>query len=151
MFARYVLLADKDMGAGAGWDIPEEELDPSVLRQEIMDDFDAAAAMAERTYKREVREQKPQAKTELLRYKKLMLGLKVEWGTCPLKWWRANADKFPWCAKLARRDLAVFGSQAAVERIFSKAGYLCSNRRAKMLPSTLKRLVFLNMNYKHIK
>ena len=98
-----------------------------------------------------LRELKPVAKAELGRYKRHMSGVKRKWGSCILAWWRANADKFPWCAKLARRDLAVFGSQAAVERIFSKAGYLCSNRRAKMLPSTLKRLVFLNMNYKHIK
>ena len=58
---------------------------------------------------------------------------------------------FPWCAQVAQRDLAVFGSHASVERFFSLAGRLVSKLRTSMDPSTVARLVRLMLNFDLIK
>ena len=58
-----------------------------------------------------------------------------------------NWHRFPLLCNLARRDLAVLGSQAAVERFFSKSGLLVSKLRTSMKPSTVARLVLLMCNH----
>ncbi|KAE8241387.1 hypothetical protein A4X13_0g7437 [Tilletia indica] len=59
----------------------------------------------------------------------------------PGKWWKDNEVEFPRLAKLARIILSVPGSTAAVERIFSRAGIMCSSRRGRLTGETLDLLV----------
>ena len=99
------------------------------------------------------RELKPVVRKELDHYKHFNLSKdeKKELQKRPLKFWKKYCLVFPWCAKLARRDLAVFASQACIERIFSNAGRHCTKARAAMHHKTLKRMVLLNMNKHMIK
>jgi hypothetical protein len=92
--------------------------------------------------------EKKKAAAELQRYS--LRPAEGKWGRNPLLWWAKHKDEFPWCARLARRDLAVFGSQAAVERIFSLTGRLCSKLRARMHPATVARLARLQLNHELI-
>ncbi len=50
---------------------------------------------------------------------------------------------FRWLAKLARRDLAIFRSQATVKRFFSKAGRIVSKLCTHLKPKTVCKLLFL--------
>ena len=40
----------------------------------------------------------------------------------PLSWWKSNAYKYPWMAKLAQAYLCVPATNAPAERVFSTAG-----------------------------
>ena len=100
--------------------------------------------------RKKIRLTKPLARAELLRYKALQKSALKKFKHKPLLFWKQNHRQFPWCALLARRDLAVFAGQATIERIFSKAGRHATKARAKMLPRTLQRLVFLNLNKERI-
>ena len=44
------------------------------------------------------------------------------------------------------RDLAIFGSQAAIERIFSKAGRVVSKERCAQKPATVEALLRCALN-----
>ncbi|KAE8239132.1 hypothetical protein A4X13_0g8240 [Tilletia indica] len=59
----------------------------------------------------------------------------------PNKWWKDNECEFPQLSKLARIVLSVPGSTAAVERVFSHAGWIASARRARLNGTTMGMLV----------
>ncbi|KAE8237673.1 hypothetical protein A4X13_0g8675, partial [Tilletia indica] len=59
----------------------------------------------------------------------------------PYKWWRDNEAMFPTIAKLARIILAIPGSSSAVERVFSQAALVSTNRRASLSAASISRLV----------
>ena len=50
----------------------------------------------------------------------------------PLSWWRKNAKRFPCLAGAARNYLAVPGTSAASERVFSSGRHLVSEFRQKL-------------------
>ncbi|CAD6977205.1 unnamed protein product, partial [Tilletia controversa] len=50
----------------------------------------------------------------------------------PYKWWRDNEKVFPTLSKLARIILAISGSSSAVERVFSQAALVSTNRRGSL-------------------
>jgi hypothetical protein len=54
--------------------------------------------------------------------------------------------RIKWLAKLARRDLAIFCSQALVERFFSKAGRIVSKLRGRLKPETVVKFLFLMLH-----
>ncbi len=47
----------------------------------------------------------------------------------PLQWWKSNQSSYPTLARFARKYLALPGSTASVERLFSTAGVICTDRR----------------------
>ncbi|KAE8207812.1 hypothetical protein CF327_g7250 [Tilletia walkeri] len=59
----------------------------------------------------------------------------------PNKWWKDNECEFPQLSKLARIVLSVPGSTAAVERVFSHAGWIASAQRARLNGTTMGMLV----------
>lgn len=67
---------------------------------------------------------------------------------CPeLHWWYRNQGTFPHLAMLARIYLAIRGSSAAPERLFSKTGRLKSALRSSMTPHHLNMKVMIRDNY----
>lgn len=61
----------------------------------------------------------------------------------PLAWWRRSQDPYPGLAAAARRYFAIPATSAPVERLFSVAGYVMSDRRCRMSPQTFEMLVGL--------
>jgi hypothetical protein len=53
---------------------------------------------------------------------------------CPLRWWSANAWRFPHLAGVATSVFAVPASTAALERLFSAAGRAVNRRRPRLRP-----------------
>ena len=114
-------------------------------KTDIMDDYDTNVRIVDAEMKRLEKKLRADVIIELRLYTELKLMGK--WGDNPLTWWRlVGAAQFPWCAKLARRDFAVFGSQAAIVRIFIHCGRLVSKQRAAMKPATVERMAFLYFN-----
>ena len=66
--------------------------------------------------------------------------------TNPFEWWAFNKTKYPFVAAVAREYLAIPATSVASERIFSKCGLVCSDRRASLSPQHVEQLVFLSHN-----
>lgn len=64
----------------------------------------------------------------------------------PFEWWAENKIRFPHVAAVSREYLAVPATSVASERIFSKCGLVCSDRRAALNPQHVEQLVFLSQN-----
>ena len=60
----------------------------------------------------------------------------------PLKWWRANAFRYPILMHLAKKYLAIPATSVPSERAFSAAGHIVSAKRASLLPSSVHVGVF---------
>ncbi|CAF3622568.1 unnamed protein product [Rotaria socialis] len=63
--------------------------------------------------------------------------------TNPLTFWQQHEYTFPHLSKFARKIFAVPCSSAAVEREFSAAGQLVTQRRSNIEPSTINDILFL--------
>ena len=61
----------------------------------------------------------------------------------PLIFWQEHQSLFPNLSKLARKTFAVPCSSAAVEREFSAAGQVITQRRANLEPTTVNDILFL--------
>jgi hypothetical protein len=148
--------ADADSDSG-GWGEDDAAAGRGLMATdlEIKSDFDKQSKQLEKDMhmKQEEKRLKGDVRIELQIYIDQCTSHKAaKWGDSPLRWWaQLGQHSFPWCARLARRDLAVFGSQASVERIFSHCGRLVSKQRAAMKPSTVERMAFLYFNNKMIK
>lgn len=64
----------------------------------------------------------------------------------PLKWWQINQSKYPTVAAVARVYLGIPATSVASERIFSKCGRVCTERRSLLSPNHIEQLVFLAQN-----
>jgi hypothetical protein len=87
---------------------------------------------------------------EIDRYINLQLDPNVTY-TNPLDFWQQSQyhQSFPNLSRLARQYFSIPCSSAAVERQFSAAGIIISQRRANMDPSTLNNVIFLRSVEKH--
>ena len=65
----------------------------------------------------------------------------------PLDFWRVNGDKFPRLCVTAKQVFCAPGSTAAVERIFSIAGYILSQRQNRLTDSNFENQLFANVNF----
>jgi len=68
----------------------------------------------------------------------------------PLAWWRARMQVYRELVPLARKSFCIVATSVPSERIFSKTGQLISARRNRLAAKTVKMVMFLNVNYKHI-
>ena len=68
----------------------------------------------------------------------------------PLRWWKDHAERFPYLAKLARKYLATPASSVYSERLFSEYGNIFEEKRARLLPKTGEKLLFLHHNIKRL-
>ena len=68
----------------------------------------------------------------------------TEWN--PLDYWRINAHKFKRLSVLAREILSATATTAGVERVFSLAGILLSDRRLRTGDVNFETLLFCNVN-----
>lgn len=64
----------------------------------------------------------------------------------PLSWWRENEGRFPTLSNLARSLLCIPATSTPAEPIFSAAGNICSQKRARLTPEHVDMLTFLSMN-----
>ncbi len=64
----------------------------------------------------------------------------------PLQWWKSNQSSYPTLAQFARKYLALPGSTASAERLFSTAGVICTDQRTRLSARLLKALVLLKWN-----
>ncbi len=56
----------------------------------------------------------------------------------PLDWWKANEEQFPNLAKMARDYLAIPGTSASSERLFSSGRQLITDFRCSLNPQTIQ-------------
>lgn len=61
--------------------------------------------------------------------------------TCPLAWWRANWVRFPHLSNMARDVLAIPATSVPCEQMFSSAGRVITDYRAKLSPETVESLM----------
>jgi hypothetical protein len=64
----------------------------------------------------------------------------------PLGWWNGHRLKYPSVAAVARVYLGIPATSVASERVFSKCGRVCSERRSLLTPQHIEQLVFLAHN-----
>lgn len=62
----------------------------------------------------------------------------------PLVWWKANGHKFPNIANLAKKYLCIVATSVPCERLFSQAGQVISQKRARLTSNRVNGLLFLN-------
>lgn len=62
----------------------------------------------------------------------------VSMNTNPLKWWKVNEEQFPNLAMMARDYLAIPGTSASSERLFSSGRQLITDFRCSLSPSTIQ-------------
>lgn len=84
--------------------------------------------------------------SELAAYLKLSFDTETRKSMDPLAWWKVNQKAFPRLASLARKFLAVPATSVPVERFFSKASLIYTNRRSSLKPSKVEMLMHLHLN-----
>ena len=66
--------------------------------------------------------------------------------TNPLKWWSERSHLFPFLSQLVRKYFAVVATSVPSERLFSSAGNLITDKRNRLLPENVDKLLFLHEN-----
>lgn len=68
-----------------------------------------------------------------------------------LQWWKANRDRYPMLARLAKSYLCIPGTSTPSERLFSAAGNIASKKRASLSQEHVDMLTFLHCNAKFLR
>lgn len=66
----------------------------------------------------------------------------------PLLWWKANNERYPMLARLAKFYLCIPATSTPSERLFSAAGNIASKKRASLSQEHVDMLTFLHCNAK---
>ena len=69
----------------------------------------------------------------------------------PLHWWKANENRYPTLAMLAKSYLCIPGTSTPSERLFSAAGNIASKKKASLSPEHVDMLTFLHCNAQFLK
>ena len=67
-----------------------------------------------------------------------------------LEFWEKNKALFPRLYAMTRKIFCAPASTAGVERLFSVAGYLLSNRRTNLTDRNFDKLLFGHVNFDHV-
>lgn len=65
-------------------------------------------------------------------------------------WWREHSYNYPNLSNIVREKCCVVGTSVQCERVFSKAGFVLSERRNRLKPKKKNQILILNYNYKLI-
>ena len=87
---------------------------------------------------------------ELKTYKSVKLSATQKENINVLTWWKENQKHYPHLFKLVRSYLHIPATSVPSERIFSLAGYICRDRRSRILSKNVNKAIFLKKNAKHI-
>ena len=87
-----------------------------------------------------VTQSKSRIEVEIEMYKK---DTSIPLTSCPLKWWKENAQMYPLLSPLAKAYLTVPATSVPSERVFSTAGDIVNAQRSQLLPENVDMLVFL--------
>jgi len=68
----------------------------------------------------------------------------------PLQWWHLKESQYPNLSKLAQKYLCILATSASSERVFSVAGLVSHDRRSRISPEKLDKVIFLHNNIKEI-
>lgn len=68
----------------------------------------------------------------------------------PLLWWKANNERYPMLARLAKSYLCIPATSTPSERLFSAAGNIASKKRASLSQEHVDMLTFLHCNAKAV-
>lgn len=68
----------------------------------------------------------------------------------PLNWWNETGKDLKEIRKVANIFLSIPASSVASERVFSKAGYLLSQRRTSLNSKAVDSFIFISSNYKNV-
>ena len=66
----------------------------------------------------------------------------------PLQWWKERQVNYKFLSILAKRFLCITSTSVPSERLFSSAGNLLSERRSRLSPENVEKLLFLYENNK---
>ena len=66
----------------------------------------------------------------------------------PLLWWKEREVNYKFLSILAKRFLCITSTSVPIERLFSSAGYLLSEKRSRLSPENVEKLLFLYENNK---
>ena len=66
----------------------------------------------------------------------------------PLLWWKEREINYKFLSILAKRFLCITSTSVPSERLFSSAGNLLSERRSRLSPENVEKLLFLYENNK---
>ncbi|XP_037962432.1 E3 SUMO-protein ligase ZBED1 [Plutella xylostella] len=64
----------------------------------------------------------------------------------PMEYWRDHERTFPELYKMAKKYLCIPATSVPSERLFSKAGYVLSERRNRLSSDKMNEIIFLNHN-----
>lgn len=64
----------------------------------------------------------------------------------PLQFWQHKGSSFPRLKKMAKKYLVIPATSVPSERVFSKAGDLVSEKRNRLKPENVDKILFLNAN-----
>ena len=66
----------------------------------------------------------------------------------PLNWWRRKEVQYPKLGKIAKKYFCVSATSASLERVFSISGLVSQDRRNRIAPERLDKVIFINKNMK---
>ena len=64
--------------------------------------------------------------------------------TDPLAWWKSREECLKVSSKLAKKYLGIVATSVPSERLFSQAGQVIVDRRARIKPKNVNMVLFLN-------
>lgn len=64
----------------------------------------------------------------------------------PLAWWKNNHFNFPHLSEVVKGHFCCLATSVPCERLFSKGGYIMSDRRSRLSPNKIKQIMFINTN-----
>ena len=65
----------------------------------------------------------------------------------PLQWWKDECKLYPILGRFAKMRLGVQATSVAAKRVFSSAGDIVSDKRARLSSEHVDMLLFLKKNY----
>lgn len=64
----------------------------------------------------------------------------------PLKWWESRKSIYPNLYAVALKRLCIPATSVPCERIFSKAGQICTEKRSRLTSDKVSKILFINHN-----